>query len=186
MNTLAFNTNSTEASAHLPLLLGLGRGFCFVFSYFALLFSHESHSPCALSHLCFSFCSQLYSLHMLLCVNRLFSLFSFEKDAFSSPYSRLLHESFPHFSSTSCTPLVKKMNLSLMEMSTKECCTKSQGSLGISNLPCFWNLSEVHNKRALSPATFFPNLFKHMKGKERGKLNNLFITERQKQPSDEI
>lgn len=185
VNILASKTNSAEASTHPALLLGVGRGFCFGFSYLAWLSSHESHSPCALSHPWFPFYSQLYSLHMLLCVKHtmLCSLFSFEKDAFSSPYSKLLQESFPHFSSTSCIPLVKKITLLLMEMSTKECCTKSQGT---SNLPCFWNLSEVHNRSTISPATFVPNLFKHMKGKERGKLNYLFITERQKQPTDDI
>lgn len=71
VNILASNTNSAEASTHPALLLGVGRGFCFVFSYLAWLSSHESHSPCALSHPWFPFYSQLYSLLMLLCVNTL-------------------------------------------------------------------------------------------------------------------
>lgn len=64
--------------------------FCCFFSPLQY-FSHMGLPVLVLFHITIFLSILFYSLHMLLCMNRLFSLFSLEKHAFSSPYSKDLH-----------------------------------------------------------------------------------------------
>lgn len=124
--------------------------FCCCFIFPLQYFSHIG-LPVLVPFL-ISFYSEFDSLPMLLRVNRLFSLFSSERHIFSSTYSKVLHESFPYFHllhtlSEGNDPFVhgngQQGNIALNH--------KHQGT---SNLPCFWNLLEIHKKMAPSLQLF--------------------------------